>query len=98
MCQIYGVQVNLVTPPVGPKELTITGQATNCAANQVLVTSSVTNPSGPVVINPQGRFRMSLTVTQQVQCGDTISLRIECNQDPNCFWQNTNLQVPCCTV
>ncbi len=100
MCTIYGVRVNLVTLPGGSQELRVTGQASNCPGDQVVVTSSITNPSPPPVQVTSGRFRVELpvTATQPVQCGQIIAVRVECLQDPTCAWQDMSLEVPCCTL
>jgi hypothetical protein len=101
-CSISLISVNGIVPTgaTDPTVLRVTGTAFQCASGQVNVTSSITAPSGPVNVDANGHFRAELpiTATPAPHCGDTISVRVECVGQTNCFTQNTAQTLNCCEI
>lgn len=93
--------VNGVVQPgqADPTTLRVTGKASQCATGTVIVTTTVTAASGPVVVDPvTERWRVDLPITTPgVHCGAVVNVHAVCDGTPVCF-DDASGPLACCEI
>ena len=86
-CEIPTLFFRGVTPPgsLKPSQLLVQGVIRGCAGDQVVISSSVTAPSGPIPADPAtGAFTAMLPITNAAQCDDEITVTVACASTAGC--------------
>lgn len=94
---IWGVNGLVPSGQSNPTQLRVTGRTITCPSGQVVITSTITN-GVTVPLNPAGDFVATIPIVGTVQCGASITVRVECAGTPTCFDQRQNMSLDCCVL